>query len=360
MPTNVTPEYRKAEEAFRKARDPQDRLQCLKEMLRTIPKHKGTEHVQADIKTRIKQLSDELAGPKKGGGRGGPSYSVPPAGAAQIALVGPPNAGKSSLHARLTGSHVEVGPYPFTTQIPAPGMLQHEDIQFQLIDLPPISAEHIEPWMPNALERSDAALLISDVNDPACVEQLEALRDQLAEKRIALSEHWPGLPSRDVRGDGVAAKPSDAGRSETDDGDEGEMEDPFRIELPTLLLANKCDLDPDPDEVTVLEELLGVTFPALSTSATTGVGLDRIGQLLFDGLQIVRVYTKAPNQPPDHTHPFTVRRGQTVLDVAALVHRDIAASFRFARIWGSGAFDGQQVGADHEVADGDIVELHAN
>ena len=121
MSANLTPEYRKAEAAFKKARDPRDRLDCLREMLRTIPKHKGTERLQADIKTRIKQLTDELATTKKGGGRHRPSYAVRPEGAAQIPLIGAPNVGKSALHARLTGSHAEIGPYPFTTSTPLPG-----------------------------------------------------------------------------------------------------------------------------------------------------------------------------------------------------------------------------------------------
>ena len=96
----------------------------------------------------------------------------------------------------------------------------------------------------------------------------------------------------------------------------------------------------------------------LAASSETGEGLERVGPWLRDRLGIVRVYTKVPGQPPDLTRPFTVRSGQTVRDVAALVHRDIAASLKFARVWGGGAFDGQQVGADHVVADGDVLELH--
>ena len=337
MPTNVTPEYKKAEEAYRAAREPRDRLACLKDMLRTIPKHKGTEHLQSDIKTRIKQLTEELAGPKKGGKRSGPSHVIRPDGAAQLAMIGPPNAGKSSLHAKLTGSHSDVGPYPYTTHLPIPGMLAYQDVQFQLIDLPPVSADYLEPWLVNTLQHADAVLLVIDVADPECLEQVPTVLERLAEKKIFLRSAWPGLD-----------RPMNA---EEDD-------DPFRLDLPTVLVANKSDLDPDPDEVDVLEELLGLRFPALTVSAETGDGLDQLGPFLFDALQIVRVYTKTPGKKADTDRPFTVRHGETIYDVAKLVHKDIARDLKFARVWGDEVFDGQQVGPDHVVADGDRVELH--
>jgi len=343
MPTNVSPEYKKAARTFRQAREPGERLACLKEMLRTIPKHKGTEHVQADIKSRIKQLTEELAGPRKGGGRRETGYTVRPEGAAQIALLGPPNAGKSALHARLTGSHPDIGPYPYSTKLPQPGMLPMEDLYLQLVDLPPVSSDFMEPWMVNTLQTADAALLVIDINDPACLDHVQAICERLTEKRVILTEHWPGFSA----GDAIpAVHPDD------------ELADPFQVILPTILVANKCDLDPDPDEVEVLEELLGVSFPAVSTSAETGAGLGRFGPMLFEGLQIVRVYTKLPHKEADFSQPFTLRLGDTVYDVARLVHNDLADKFSFARIWGSGQFDGQQVGSDHVVADRDIIELH--
>src|SRR6266571_6668428 len=121
MPANLTPEYKSAEAAFRKARDPRERLERLREMLRVIPKHKGTDHLQGDIKRRIKELSEELERAPKGGGRGGLPLAIRPEGTAQLALIGPPNAGKSSLHARLTASGAQAAPYPFTTQYPEAG-----------------------------------------------------------------------------------------------------------------------------------------------------------------------------------------------------------------------------------------------
>jgi ribosome-interacting GTPase 1 len=343
MPANLSPEYKKAEQAYRAAREDKDRLGCLKEMLRTIPKHKGTEHLQADIKSRIKQLTEDLAGPKKGGSRSGPVHSVRPEGAAQVAIIGPPNSGKSSLHVALTGSRAEVGPYPRTTHEPMPGMLPYEDVHFQLVDLPPISGDYMDSWFVNALQRADAALLVVDISDPDCTDHVATILRRLDEKKISLIADWPGFRRE---------APASA------EADDEETPDPFRIYLPTLLVANKMDLDSDPDDLKVLEELTGVSFPAIMTSVETGENLGEIGRLLFEGLEIVRVYTKAPGKPPEMGRPFTVRAGATVLDVARLVHKDLAGSVKYARAWGSDVYDGQQVGPEHALADADVVEIH--
>jgi ribosome-interacting GTPase 1 len=345
MPANLSPEYKKAEQAFRSAREPRERLECLREMLRTVPKHKGTERIQADIKSRIRELTDELGAPHKGPARSGQSHAVRREGAAQVCLLGPPNSGKSSLHALLTGSRADVGPFPYTTHAPLPGMLPFEDIAFQLVDLPPTSADRMEPWLAGLLQTADAACLVVDLSDPACAEQLLALRDELAKRKITLIEAWPGLD-----------QPSAQGPAASEDA---EIPDPFRTHLPTVLVANKSDLDPDPEEVNVLEELTGVRFPAITTSAHSGQGADQLASFLFRALGIARVYTKVPGKPADRTRPFTVRRGESVLDVARLVHQDVARTLKFARLWGSGAFDGQQVGPEHRVRDGDVLELHA-
>lgn len=338
MPANLTPDYRAAEAAFRNARDPRERLACLREMLRVIPKHKGTDHLQGDIKRRIKELAEELERPQKGGARGGPSLVVRPEGGAQLALIGPPNAGKSSLHARLTGSAAAAAAYPFTTQYPEPGMMPHEDVQFQLVDLPAVSVEHPVPWLATALESADGALLVVDLADAACVEQLESVHAVLRDKRITLTERW------------------DAGEeARANEGDD----DPFAVRLPALLLANKADLVADPGaELRALAEVAGLRYPAMAVSATTGLALGAIGPWLFEHLRLVRVYTKVPGRPADTRHPFTLRVGQTVEDVARLVHKDVARSLRYARVWGRSGFDGQHVGREHRIADGDVIELH--
>jgi len=352
MPANLSPEYKRAEQAFRMAREPRERLDCLKEMLRTIPRHKGTEHLQADIKSRIRELTEEIGGTHAGLAHRHSAHAVRPEGAAQICLTGPPNSGKSTLHAILTGSKAAVGAFPGTTREPLPGMLHFEDIAFQIVDLPPISRGRMEPWMSGLLQTADAAWLVVDLADPECAEQVLAVCGELAQRKITLTDHWPGC-SGEHGAEASPETPAHSGRRTEDSSDA------LTAELPTLLVANKSDLDPGADEVSVLEELTGVRFPAFAVSAKSGHGLERLAPFVFSALGIVRVYTKPPGQPPDRTRPFIVRRGNTVSDVARLVHQDVARSLKFARLWGSGAFDGQLVGPDHAVADGDVVELHA-
>jgi hypothetical protein len=309
-------------------------------MLRVIPKHKGTDHLQGDIKRRIKELSEELERPKKGGARGGPALVIHPEGAAQIALLGPPNTGKSELHTRLTGSGAHVAPYPFTTQYPEPGMMPYEDVHFQLVDLPAVSPEHPVSWLANALQTADACLLVIDLGDPACVERVDAVHAVLREKRVTLTEHW---------------QPHDQlprGAADTE-------EDPFALRLPTVLLANKADAVLEVQtELRTFLELAELRYPALTVSSITGQGLADVGALLFRLLGIVRVYTKLPGRPPDRHRPFTIRHGQTVDDIARLVHKEVAVSLKYARVWGKSGFDGQHVGREHQLADGDVVELH--
>jgi uncharacterized protein len=335
MPTNATPDYKKAEAEFRQARTPEDRLAGLREMLRTLPKHKGTEHLQADIKSRIKELTEELAGPRKGGARTGPAHVVHPEGAGQVALLGPPNSGKSALHDRLTGSHAAVGPFPFTTQFPQPGMLPHLDVGIQLVDLPPVAAQHPVPWLANALQPADGVLLVVDLGDPECVDQILELHELLEARRVFLTGHW--APE-----------------------DQQELEDPFAQLLPTLLVAAKADqVDHYDEELAAFRELTGRDYPSVTVSAETGTGLDAIGAFLFEHLGVVRVYTKIPGQPPDLSRPFTVRRGQTVEDVATLIHKDLVATLRWARLW-RGEIEGLQVGKNSLVEDGDILEIHTH
>jgi ribosome-interacting GTPase 1 len=207
------------------------------------------------------------------------------------------------------------------------------------VDLPPIAVEHPVPWIANTLQPTDAALLVVDLSEPDCVERVGYLLHALRERRVYPSASWDA-PDEQLSAVLEA--------------------DPFAKTLPALLVATKADLDPSPQEdLRVFEDLVGLNLPMLAVSVVTGEGLDRLGPWLFEKLHVVRVYTKAPGRPPDRDKPFTVRRGDTVAHVAALIHQDIAAALKFARLWRGADTHGQQVGRDYPVEDGDVLELHA-
>jgi ribosome-interacting GTPase 1 len=208
--------------------------------------------------------------------------------------------------------------------------------------------------MGGTLQNADAVLLVSDLSDPECVDQLEAVERQLKDKKVDLLARVPG------RSDAVVAVPVDGDSGAVAEGTSEEVEDPFRIRLPALLVASKSDLYDDPDgELETFRELAPDPFVSLAVSTETGRGLDAIGPALFELLEVVRVYSKMPGRPPDMNKPFTLRRGGMVRDVAQQVHRGLASDLKFARIWGPSAeFDGQQVSGDHVVQDKDVVELH--
>jgi uncharacterized protein len=332
MPANLPPQYLKAEEDFRRANSPADRLETLRELFRLLPKHKGTEKLQCDLKTKISRARDELDGVKAGASKkAGISYKVPSEGAGQIALVGPANTGKSAILAALTNAKPEVAPYPFTTRAPQPGMSTWEDVRFQLVDLPPVTADFLEPWMPGMVASADAALFVVDLGDDDLVDAAEVALARLAEAHVEL----------------VGELPFDS-------------EDETLRHVKTVVVANKIDTEGASDRLAILREWYGERFPIVSASATLGVDLDSLKARAYDALGVIRVYTKIPGKPADRSKPFTVPVASTVLDLAREIHRDFEQSLKFAKVWGSGAFDGQTVRRDHELRDLDVVELHVS
>ena len=329
MPANLPPQYSKAEDEYRKAASPADRLEKLREMFRLLPKHKGTEKVQSDLKQKISRAKDELEGAKAGTKKAGISHKVPREGAGQIALAGAPNAGKSALLAALTNAKPEVAPYPFTTRAPIPGMMNWEDARLQLVDLPPVSADFLEPWVPSLIRSTDAALLVVDLSDDDAADAATAVLHRLRQTKTELVGELP-----------------------CDDEDETTQH------IKTLLVANKLDAPDARDRLEVIEDLFSTLFPIHAVSATSGEGLDELRRRAYDLLGAIRIYTKMPGKPADRSNPYTVPAGSTVLDLAREIHRDLEHTLKHARVWGTGVFEGQTVKRDHELHDLDVVELH--
>ncbi|MBN2216183.1 MAG: 50S ribosome-binding GTPase [Pirellulales bacterium] len=329
MPANLTAQYLKAEEEYRRAATPEDELRCLQIMLQEIPKHKGTDHLQASLKSKIAKLKRDITSEKKSGKKAH-GVRIPRQGSGMAILLGGPNAGKSQLLRTLTRATPEVAPYPFTTQLPSPGMMPWEDVAVQLIDTPPITPDFIEPYTYGLIRGADLALLLVDLGADEGVEQCQDVLDKLnaTKTRLARTSY---LDEEDV------------GLSYTQ----------------TLLVPNKIDLADAPVRLDLLHELVEVDLPEFVISAEHGVGLEALREEIYRRMDVVRVYTKLPAaKQPDMDRPFTVRRGSTLLDLAGQIHKDYIEGLKFARVWGTAVHDGTAVKSDYVLHDKDVVELH--
>lgn len=329
MPANLPPQYLEAEKRYREAKTLEEKLHALKQMYAVMPKHKGTDKLQADIKRRISKINEEIEKGRKSGGKRRNEY-VKPEGAGQIVILGPPNAGKSSLVAALTHAQPDIAPYPFTTKHPFPAMMPFEDVQIQLVDMPPITQTWYEGWISSIVRGCDAVMLVVGLDD----------LDPDGNLKVILNH---------LEGSGIILTGEDTKKEDLPD---------FRtIEKKAILVINKVDLD-DASIVRELIQPLKRDLAIHETSCVTKQGIEELRKGLFLSLSAVRVYTKVPGKKPDMSKPFIVVRGTTVLDLAGQIHKDIKENLRFARIWGHARFDGQVVGKDHVLEDGDIIELH--
>ena len=325
MPANLSPEYLEADRRFKEAKTTEDKLAALEEMQATIPKHKGTEKMQADIKRRLAKLKQEQA--RRPVSRADTIHRVEKEGAGQVALVGPPNSGKSLLIRRFSHATPEVADYPFTTRVPLPGMMPFEDIQVQLVDLPPVHPDFPESWLYQIIRNADAALVVVDLSDPDLLEDLETTLAQLANAKVHLGE---------------GSAPAVTGW----------------LAKPALMVGNKIDAGGARDDLEILKDLYGSRFRILPVSAERGEGLEDLRQAVFELLEIIRVYTKAPGKKLEKTAPYVLKRGSRLMDLAAHVHHDFVTQLKYARVWGHGRFEGQMVNRDYLLADKDVVELH--
>ena len=324
MPANLPPQYYEAERNFRLAKSPEEKIAVLEEMLAIMPKHKGTDHLRAELRGRIAKLT-QLATKKSGVHRA--SRAIEKEGAAQIAVIGLPNVGKSQLVASITNASPAVAEYPFTTQTATPGMMEFENIQIQLIDTPPLVPPSIEWWLRHILIRADALLIVVDLNDNPLT-QMEETAAQLEKIRIVIGE-------RKV-----------------------EESDTILYQKKALIIGNKLDLDNASENYTALKNKYEGQIPVMAISLKEETNLEELKHEIYQMLDIIRVYTKTPGQKPDFNDPIILKRGSTLEDAATEVHKDFAQNLKYARIWGSGKHDGVMAKRDHILQDGDVIELH--
>ncbi|HVJ66830.1 MAG TPA: GTPase [Caulifigura sp.] len=328
MPANLTPQYQKAEAEFRRAQSAEERVLCLERMLQLIPKHKGTERLQADLKTKLKEARDEVR-TEKSAPKGTRSFRIPRQGAGTIIVLGAPNSGKSLLLKELTHAHPEVAVYPFTTREPLPGMMPWQDVHVQLVDTPPVTAAHIEPYLTGFLRSADAAVLCMDGSSDDAPQETVDVVEQLAARKTRLANRT-GFDADDMS----------------------------IVDVHTLLVVTHADATDARLRCDLFRELSPTQLEACFVEFDRPETIDALRTAIYRLLNVFRVYTKRPGKPVDRENPFTLHQGGTVQDLAEHVHRDLAATLSHARVWGQ-AGEGITVGRDHPLADGDIVELHA-
>ena len=329
MPANLPPEYFEAEKRFKQAGTTAEKVGALEGLIATVPKHKGTDKLRADLRRRLSQLRREAAS-KKRGGRGG-LYVVEKEGAAQIALAGFPNSGKSSILACLTNANPVIAEYPISTLAPLPGMMPFEDIKIQLVDLPPIGNEATDGWVSGILRYADALLIVVDLSEDADV-QAELLIDQLEQWKIFLIQRLGAPRSAPCNSGGIFKR--------------------------ALLVANKKDLPEGDDNFVRLTEKYGNLCRVIAVSCKKKENLEDLRRAIFDITGVIRVYSKPPGKEPDLNTPFTVPSGSSVLDLARFIHKDFLFHLKYARVWGSAKFEGQRVEKNYILSDKDIVELN--
>ncbi len=330
MPANLTPEYEKAELRYRQAGTDEERLAALQAMLAAIPKHKGTEKMQADLKRRLSQL--RKGGQKPGHGKGPDPFHIPKGGAGQVVIIGPPNTGKSSLLAVTTHADAKVADYPFTTTAPLPGMWRHDDMQLELVDTPPLLPEHIPPGLTGTIRDADVVGLMVEASEGG-LDQVEGTLGILKASSLVLRsvpQHQLPPLETGVRPGLIIANKTDTATTQALDS--------FRS------LYRSCSNDPSLEVVAI--------------SVRLRQGLDELFSRLWELLGRIRVYTKEPGRPPDLQKPFVLPIGATVADLARQIHRDLPERMKFARLWGHSRFEGQQVHKTEVLRDRDMVEIH--
>jgi ribosome-interacting GTPase 1 len=325
MPANLPPDYYAAERRFRTENDIQEKINILRDMLAIMPKHKGTEHLQGDIKCKIAKLSSESQ-KSKGGSRQSLYDHIPREGAGQAVLVGPPNCGKSTLTDRLTHAHPKVADYPFSTFRPVCGMMPFEDIQIQLVDLPPVS-EMTESWVYNIIRLADLVLWIVDLSDQTTDVQINQIIKQLEEHHIQLVSEGEKRPQGPI-----ACKTA-------------------------LIVGSKADTMSDTRRWEQVLQAIPDSFNAVQLSYQPE-SVEAFKKKVFEALKIIRVYTKTPGKSIDYERPYILHGSASVADAASIIHHDLVEQMKYARIWGSEKYEGQRVTRDHTLSDRDVIEIH--
>ncbi len=360
--------------------DIEAKIRELEEELRRTPYNKATQHHIGLLKAKIAKLKEQLEKREAKKGTSGKAFAVKKHGDATVVMLGPPSVGKSTLLNALTNAESEVGEYAFTTLQVIPGMLEYKGARIQLVDIPGIiGGAHAGRGrgreVLSVARIADLLLLMGETP-----EQIEEIEKELYNAGIRINTNPPDVVIKKKDRGGIdvvfAVKQSEL--------DERLVKDMLReygyhnaeilireyISIDQLIdvlrsnsrryirairVITKSDKLNESDRKRIREKMPDVIF----ISAEKGEGLEELKEKIYQELGLIRVYTKKVGEEPKYDEPLILKKGAKVMDACKKIHKDFVKNFQFARIWGKSVkFPGQRVGLEHELKDGDVLELH--
>ncbi len=345
MPINATPEYQAAERKYNEAKTIQEKIAALEDMLRKAPSHKGAESLRADIKSKLSKYRLQVEKEKKSAGKKF-QLSVKKEGAAQVVLVGLTNTGKSWLLSKLTNAKPEISEYEFTTKMPEVGILEYQGVKIQVVEIPPIMQDFISkekgPSFFSIIRNSD--LIVFVVRNDA---DLKMMKEEFDKASIRIDKERPKVKIKKEGSGGI----NFVGRIK------GSLEDAKRICRDYGILNAGIEIEGE-ISLSDLEDVINEKTAFMKSIKVSSYDrIDDVKWKIWKNLSLIKVYTKQPGKKKDWP-PVALRLGSTIKDLAEHIHKDFLRKFRFARVWGSSKYPGQQLGLDYELKDEDIVELH--
>ncbi|MBS7287962.1 MAG: 50S ribosome-binding GTPase [Candidatus Freyarchaeota archaeon] len=386
MPVNLGAEAQVALKKLEEAKTKEEQIQAIEELLAKMSKHKGTEKLERQLKKRLARLREEVEREKARRAKSAPSFNIKKEGGGQVVLVGLTNSGKSLLLNRLTGADAKVGDYPFTTTFPEVGILDFGGAMIQIVESPPLfdgCAESANgPRLFSLIRNADVVALVVDLSI-APLPQISTLLKELEKQKIYLNKQRPNIQIRKTGEGGIQLIGSSLFKGDTKEllaflasrrivNAVVHIKEPVTIEdiklamdesasfKPALIIASKGDVPGSARNFKVLRECYDSRFPIYPVSSLTCKGLDELSNALFSSLNIIRVYTKEPGGLMSDK-PIVLKKGATVRDVIKRIRPSMLKNFNYAKVYGPSAkYDGEKVGLDHVLMDGDIIQIHVS
>jgi small GTP-binding protein len=348
------------------------RIIRIEKEIRDTPYHKATEHHIGRLRAKLSKLKEELkSAPAKKGGRGG-GYAIKKQGDATVVLVGPPSAGKSTLLNRLTNAKSKVAPYAFTTLSVIPGMMAYRNAKIQILDVPGLieGAEKGKGRGQEVLSVARGANLLIIITDTKRKNVLENIKLTLHENGIRINEAPPNIVVNKKVSGGISIHSNLNQQLSKETIKEVALEmgiknaeitlkenptierliDAFstnRAYIPALFVINKCDLISKSPLVT--KKPLNEIY----ISAKENTGTKKLKRMIWNTLELTRIYLVRRSEKPSKNSPITMRKGQTLKEVAEKIGSEFAEDITRAKIWGAGAkFPGQEVSLSKKILDG--------